>query len=116
MSRRQCKGPELLSDLIDTIVATLTARAAIDRQQATILAHSIAESMALQWGGQSIYFPKWMVRRLSERDQMIYDEFTGDNHAELARKYNMSVQWVYQIIKAAAKVESARQQIDMFIT
>ncbi|WP_082744128.1 Mor transcription activator family protein [Burkholderia sp. MSMB1588] len=32
--------------------------------------------------------------RLSQRDRQIFDEFRGDKHGDLARKYGVSLQWV----------------------
>ncbi len=56
----------------------------------------IAETLRYTWGGQLVYFP---VDR-SRRDAQVYEEFTGDNHAELARTYHVCVQTIYKIIKA----------------
>ncbi|POY46200.1 Mor transcription activator family protein, partial [Avibacterium paragallinarum] len=36
------------------------------------------------------------------------------NHRELARKYGVSMQWVYQIVKRMQKEEIDRRQFDMF--
>ncbi|WP_283228558.1 Mor transcription activator family protein, partial [Haemophilus influenzae] len=44
----------------------------------------------------------------------IFNEFNGSNHRELARKYNVSMQWIYQIVKKVTKEEIARRQFDMF--
>lgn len=56
----------------------------------------IAENLRHTWGGQLVYFP---VDR-SRRDAQVYEEFTGDNHAELARTYHVCVQTIYKIVKA----------------
>ncbi|MDK4537214.1 Mor transcription activator family protein [Kingella kingae] len=40
----------------------------------------------------------------------IYAEFDGKNHQELARKYNLAVQRIYKIVKAAAAHEMANRQ------
>ncbi|MDI5829576.1 hypothetical protein MJN51_35175, partial [Salmonella enterica subsp. enterica serovar Kentucky] len=42
--------------------------------------------MMRNWGGQSIYFPKGISGRASERDYQIYSECDGRNYAELAKK------------------------------
>ncbi|MOA58273.1 Mor transcription activator family protein [compost metagenome] len=52
--------------------------------------------------------------KLSRRDRQIYDDFNGSNQSALARKYGVSLQWVYKIIKAVRKEEIARRQGDMF--
>lgn len=107
------RGPELLVDLIATSTAAMV-EAGLDRGKAEGIAKEIAERMAAEWGGQCLYFPQGLALKLSRRDAQIYAEFTGSNHAELARKYHVSVQWIYKIVKSAAKAESARQQIELF--
>ncbi len=54
--------------------------------------------------------------KLSKRDETIYQEFNGINHSELARKYGVSLQWIYKIVKAVQKEEMAKRQPDMFGT
>ena len=56
----------------------------------------VADKLRYTWAGQLAYFPVDRVRR----DALIYDEFAGDNHSELARRYHVSVQTIYKIIKA----------------
>ncbi|WP_269447553.1 Mor transcription activator family protein [Burkholderia sp. MSMB1589WGS] len=41
-----------------------------------------------------IYFQMGASYRLSQRDRQIFDEFRGDKHGDLARKYGVSLQWV----------------------
>ncbi|WP_234419688.1 Mor transcription activator family protein [Burkholderia oklahomensis] len=50
----------------------------------------------------------------SQRDRRIFDEFRGDNHGELARKYGVSIQWIYKIIKAVGREEAAARQKQLF--
>ncbi|KVN33328.1 DNA-binding protein [Burkholderia pyrrocinia] len=108
------KGPELLVDLAQHVAHTLTELADIGKDQAEQLGREIADRMAAHWGGQNIYFPMGVSYRLSQRDRQIFDEFRGDNHAELARKYGVSLQWIYKIIKAVRRDELAARQSDLF--
>lgn len=91
-------GQELLSDLADMIANRLESRS-IPESEARHIAESIAMDMAGHWGGQLIYFPKGTHIILSKRDQEIYARFTGNNHKDLAREYNVCVQRIYTIIK-----------------
>ncbi|MCM2545448.1 Mor transcription activator family protein [Burkholderia glumae] len=52
--------------------------------------------------------------RLSQRDRQIFEEFRGDNQAELARKFGVSLQWVYKIIKTVRREDIAARQRDLF--
>jgi Mor family transcriptional regulator len=108
------KGPELLLDLAQHIANALTELAGMDQDQAEQLGREIADRMAAHWGGQNIYFPMGLSFRLSQRDRAIYHEFNGHNHSDLARKYRVSLQWIYKIVKAVRAEEIAQRQGDMF--
>ena len=108
------KGPELLADLADHVTAVLVEQAHIEQAEAEAVATEIANRMASHWGGQNVYFPMGLSYRLSRRDREIYDEFNGTNHSDLARKYGVSLQWIYKIVKAVRQEETARRQGDMF--
>ncbi|VVE05741.1 Mor transcription activator family protein [Pandoraea nosoerga] len=108
------KGPELLVDLAEQCVLVLLESAGLDADKATQVGREIADRMAAHWGGQNIYFPMGLSYKLSQRDRQIYDDFNGANHSELARKYGVSLQWIYKIVKTVRQEEMARRQGDMF--
>lgn len=66
------------------------------------------------WGGQNVYFPMGMVWKVSQRDREIFREFNGRNHHELARKFGVSLQWVYSVVKRVRKEELDRMQGKLF--
>lgn len=107
-------GTELLADLADRIADHLERSKRIDESAARQLAEDIAYEMADAWGGQLIYFPKGKFALLSKRDRQIFSEFTGHNHADLARKYKVSVQHIYRIIKIMTRRELADRHGDLF--
>ena len=74
----------------------------------------IAQRIAHNWGGEVIYIPRNLVLLLNERDMKIFNEFNGHNHRALARKYNVSMQWIYAIVKRITKEEIAKRQMDLF--
>ena len=74
----------------------------------------VAGHIAQMWGAEVIYIPKNLILLLSVRDRKIFNEFNGTNHRELPRKYSVSMQEIYQIVKRVTKEEIARQQFDMF--
>ena len=102
------KCPELLSDLAAQCAAVLTETLDIGADTANQTGLEIACRMAAHWGGQLVYFPKGLSYELSKRDRRIFAEFSGTNHADLAIRYGVSVQWVYKIIKMA-RVEEIRK-------
>lgn len=51
--------------------------------------------------GINIYFPKTIKVRMrsDEIKQGIIKDFNGNNHNQLAVKYDVSVQWVYKVLR-----------------
>lgn len=106
--------PELVADLEDQAVACLMSVLPMQRQQAVEVSKKLSHHLTSNWGGQLIYFPKNLLGRVSERDMQIYKEFDGKNHAGLARKYGLTVQHVYRIVKEVGMAERAKKQADLF--
>ena len=114
MGDLRSKGPELLVDLTEHVAASLVELVSMEGEAARHVAQEVADRMAAHWGGQNVYFPMGLAGKLSRRDRQIFEEFTGTNHSDLARKYAVSLQWIYKIVKAVRKDEVARRQVDMF--
>lgn len=112
------KAPEILADLAKHIETELIEKVAANddcwHEKAKQISVEIAHKIAHAWGGEVIYIPRNLVLILSERDRQIWREFNGSNHRELARKYDVSMAWIYQIVKKMRKEEIARRQIAMF--
>lgn len=92
-------GAELLQDLADKLAVQISSRAQVDADEAKRIAEEIAATVADDWGGQSIYIPKDDLARRSALHEQIWEKFTGDNQAELAAKFGLSVPGVYRILK-----------------
>lgn len=108
------KGPELLVDLAEQCAFILVEMAGLEEDVANQIGREVSDRMASHWGGQNIYVPIGLSLKLSSRDRQIYDEFTGNNHRELARKWGVSMQWIYKIVKAIRKEDLARRQHHLF--
>ncbi|TNH04489.1 transcriptional regulator [Testudinibacter sp. TR-2022] len=74
----------------------------------------VAMAISKDWRGQSIYIPRGVSLLAYQRDLQIWREFNGFNHAQLAKKFNVSTQWVYRIINRMQKAEIKKIQIDLF--
>jgi len=57
------------------------------------------EKLHKKYGGTTVYIPKVMPNY----KEKIITEFSGDNHAVLAHKYNVSVKTIYEIMKSERK-------------
>jgi Mor family transcriptional regulator len=90
------------------------ARARLAHQEAAEIALDVAEHVRKNIGGVATYIPRGLSYELSLRDRQIWSEFKGDNHAELARKYDMTEMRVRQIIDRAARADRAARQHKLF--
>jgi len=106
--------PELLQDLADKSAKILQECIEIDPEAASHIGVKLARNIAESWGGQTVYIQKGLGMFAHERDLQIYKEFNGNNHAELARKYKISMQWVYSIIKKMQAIKMREVQPELF--
>ena len=102
---------ELLEDVQAKVAAMVRAEFSADERRGSLFGRRVADMLADEWGGQSIYVPKDVARRCLKRNVRLFDEFTGSNVAELARKYGLSEQRVYAVIKQERARRRARQLI-----
>ena len=92
------KWPELLREMMDGLIFTYVKHGNT-KEQAEANAQISVDVMISIMGGQSVYFPKGIVLKAARRSDRILEEFTGFNHAELARRHDVSEQYIYRIIQ-----------------
>lgn len=111
-NKYKSRGPEFLQDLKEQAFIHLRD-AGMQAGLAEDMATSLARRMCEHWGGLILYFPKgdYFLRR--ERDLKIYREFNGHNQAELAQKFDTSVQHIYRIIEWMRAEDLARRQPEL---
>lgn len=118
MSRKVIKAdgaiPVLLEDLVRIATKILAAELGLDRDKAELVGMQIADTFAVECGGQSTYIPKAFHFRRYKQYMQIWEEFTGDNHNELALKHDLSVQSIYAILKGIRQIELKKRQPDLF--
>lgn len=105
------RTPEILTDLEAKLEELLTG-SQIPAGQARELSRSIVRMIGTEWAGQQIYIGKGIV--YEERDRDIYRSFTGANHADLARRYNLTERQIYSIIEKERTAEMERRQPRLF--
>jgi len=110
----ELRAPELMRDLLDKSADILQKQINMPPEEAKLAALAIVKQLAKDWGGQQVYIPKSMMLELDERDRQIYKEFTGTNQPQLAKKYNMSVVRVYQILDFVRTSNFLKSQQDLF--
>lgn len=100
--------PEVLADLAGLVLARVQAYLPAD--QAEALAFALAEDVRLKYAGLLLYIPKGDAYERYHRNAAIWREFNGRNHAQLARKYQVGLSVIYDIVAA----ERARHQPTLF--
>ncbi|MBR0573700.1 MULTISPECIES: Mor transcription activator family protein [Pasteurellaceae] len=108
------KTPDVLIGLAQVVETVAVQSLDLSKENAEQLGIDIAQAMAKEWGGSMLYIPINLVFNLSQRDLEIWEKFNGFNHAELAREFGISKQWVYHIIKRIRKQMQDKAQPDLF--
>lgn len=108
------KGPELLVELAEHTAQTVRQIIDVEPAVASQIGDAVASQMMAVWGGQNVYFPMGLIWKVSQRDREIFADFNGHNHHALARKYKVSLQWIYSVVKRVKKEELARIQGNLF--
>ena len=110
MSQTTNQGTELLQSVEEEVkaetVRLLSRRGEMSQEERESIGESLgkflAECRSRSRGGKMVYVPKDRKRRAS----MMYAEFDGGNHADVARKYGVCIQTAYRVIK---QVKEERQ-------
>jgi Mor family transcriptional regulator len=105
-------APAFKADLIAHAVSLLQSNG-LPTDEATLIAHKLADHMGFIWGGINVYFPKDYRKQIDARDQLIYAEFNGKNHSELAMKHKITVQQVYKIVERVRAADIASRQTSL---
>jgi Mor family transcriptional regulator len=89
---------ELLSD-VETRAANVAKEYGLPDDHAEQLGVAVANDLAEHWGGSMISFPKDHPFKIAQRDELIYEQFTGNNHGELSRKHGITTRAIYKIVR-----------------
>lgn len=108
------RGGDLLTEAVDPIAKALQESLGVSADLAEAASVEITMLFAHLWGGQVVYIPKGVSVQASKLHQLIYDDWTGRNHSEVATKHGVSVQYVYRVVKRMRLAVIARNQHDLF--
>ncbi len=103
------KGPENLRQFYG-LLKTEVEKANADPALAIV----ILDKLCNHFGGFPVYLPKGKTLRAELQNLRIYSEFKGDNIEDLARKYKISVQHAYRVVKIMRHREIAKKQPSLF--
>lgn len=96
-----------VADLAELATQQLLA-AGLEQERAAALGEAIAESVRERYQGGVVYVPKGRTLRTMRLWQMVWDDFSGNNHDELRRKYGLSLNQLYRIMRVMRE-RSGRQ-------
>ena len=98
-----------MSHNLKAIAATMSIDDLPDSYQpvAEIVGVEGALRLASHLGGLSFYYPRLDSLLRDRRDAQIRAEFTGGNHRDLARKYQLTESWIREIVSRRPADEQA---------
>lgn len=108
------QADNFFSDLRSFVTTIITHTTALDELTANQIANEIANRLADHWGGSMFYVTKHNAWQYHERDLAIWQAFNGNNHCELARRFELSVPYIYEIIARMRKKHHNTLQTDLF--
>lgn len=96
---------ELLISIISNVSQSLI-KAGLPEDKAYDIAVQLSDDLRQDFGGELFYMPKGQDYDTIIKHHQIFKEFNGANHQELSKKYNLSVQHLYRVLK---KYQDLRQ-------
>lgn len=108
MSLPERSASFLLSTMLH--IETELLNSGIDKKESEKISQSTVNHLRKDYGGEHIYFPKGKELDAILKHATIYKEFTGDNHLELSKKFDVSITHIYRILKTLHKEEIDKRQ------
>lgn len=99
--KKTVEGNAAFSLSMEQVVAEALIACGVPQAQAAAMGRRIAASFCSANLGASLYISKGIRQEIAKKKALIVAEYNGTNAEELARKYNLSVVRIYQIIGQA---------------
>lgn len=100
--------PEMLAELVMLFHHRLKESLAVDLS--ADLAFALSEDVREKFGGCLVYFPKGHHYQRVKRNEALLRAFNGRNHNELARRFNLTLSCVYDILSSKRE----KRQFEIF--
>ena len=108
------KFTEVLEQLVDGIAAGFMEEYKDTAEVARHRAELAMSRIQAEASGTGIYIAKGHLWHISEKHRRIYKRFTGNNHAALAREFDMTERQIYSVVAAVGQEEFERKQCKLF--
>lgn len=92
-----------LVEMTDAVTAAFASNGKT-RSQAKADAETAVRAIYMAFRGSQVYIPLASCTERGLRDARIFEEFDGKNQHELSRRYAMSIQAIYRIIKKQREI------------
>ena len=91
----------MMDDWVAAIIGEVTMEDLPEsyRDVARVIGVENAVKLSAVVGGLGYYFPQLEGILRKRRDEYIRREFNGNNHRELAKKFNLTERWVREIVE-----------------
>jgi len=83
-------------------------------KKAVASAKALFDCLWLNFRKGLMYIPSSYRASLTERNELIWSDFTGNNHHELAIKYRITLPQIYTIINKMRDAHLRKNQADLF--
>ena len=97
-------------------IVTEGVKGVLDEKKAFDLGIDVVDNIRHTFGGELVYVCKGRTLDSIIKSNQIWNDFRGDNHQELSKKYNCSVQWIYEVVRTKHRLRLAEIQPDLFNT
>lgn len=97
-SGEKVKWPAVLAELYD-ITSDGLKNAGYKQEDCQSISGIVIKALSAMGGGKQFYMPVSGSWERSVRDTQLFQDFTGTNIEDLVRKYGISLQLVYSIIR-----------------
>lgn len=103
-----------LTDLAIHTSTVIQQQLKVDTKRANEIGRALADHIRQAYGGANLYIPKGASLDAMMRNHAIYADFRGNNHTELAFKYGVTEQHVYNVIRTITETIRKSQQGSLF--
>ncbi len=105
------RWPHTMAELVDVFTAEARRHSMAGTEDAAgKLARWVVLVLAEHFGGRQAYLPKGKQLKEALRDTQIWQDFKGQNHDELAKKYDLTVVRIYSIVNRQLMLHRTKVQ------
>ncbi|GAC1453180.1 MAG: hypothetical protein PVSMB11_13410 [Desulfuromonadaceae bacterium] len=104
------KFSALLTGLVDVISEGFSAELKMPAENARKAAEMAMEIIYNHSAGSALYIAKGHLWAVTEKHRRIYRRFTGANHTQLAREFDLTSRQIYSIIAMVGQEEFEKKQ------